>query len=270
MVDEQSTKPVAGYSRVAFLSDYGLGSHMPACVRSQILSETVDVEITDITHGIKPFDVRTAAYVLCDVAASLRPGVVLAIVDAHIDAGRRAVAVSVGSGESVLVGPDNGLLAPVVAMAGGADRAVVLNDDRSSRGLGTNGIGLFAPAVSALCASGSLDDIGKPVDLDELAPGVMTFGSEKASLIQTSVLFIDEFGNVVLDCDASLVEGAKSLSVQNRERKITSDVDPNGSSQLIHFENRLGLLSLALPGARADKLLNCEVGDEISIRRQLI
>ena len=32
------------------------------------------------------------------------------------------------NGEGVLVGPDNGLLAPAVAMAGGAERAVLLTN----------------------------------------------------------------------------------------------------------------------------------------------
>ena len=41
---------------------------------------------------------------------------------------RRAVAIEVGGGAAVLVGPDNGLLAPAVSMVGGATRAVELTN----------------------------------------------------------------------------------------------------------------------------------------------
>ena len=44
----------------------------------------------------------------------------LAVVDPGVGTERRAVAVEVAGGEGVLIGPDNGLLAPAVAMAGGA------------------------------------------------------------------------------------------------------------------------------------------------------
>ena len=41
---------------------------------------------------------------------------------------RRAVAIEVAGGEGVVIGPDNGLLASAVSMAGGAGRAVVLDN----------------------------------------------------------------------------------------------------------------------------------------------
>ena len=58
------------------------------------------------------------------------PGVVLAVVDPGVGTDRRAVAIEVGDGESYLVGPDNGLLAPAVAMVGGATAAVELDQPR--------------------------------------------------------------------------------------------------------------------------------------------
>ena len=52
----------------------------------------------------------------------------LAVVDPGVGTERRAVAVEVGDGASVLIGPDNGLLAPAVAFVGGATRAVELTN----------------------------------------------------------------------------------------------------------------------------------------------
>ena len=48
----------------------------------------------------------------------LPDGIVLAVVDPGVGTDRRAVAIETESG--ILLGPDNGLLAPAVAMIGGA------------------------------------------------------------------------------------------------------------------------------------------------------
>ena len=72
---------------------------------------------------------RAASLTLARSAQYLSPGVVLAVVDPGVGTDRRRVAVEVGEGESVLVGPDNGLLAPAVAMVGGATRVVSLTDE---------------------------------------------------------------------------------------------------------------------------------------------
>ena len=82
----------------------------------------------DLTHDIPPYDVRAGGLTLARSAQYLAPGVVIAVVDPSVGSTRRPIAVEVGDGASVLVGPDNGLLAPAVAMVGGATRAVWLTD----------------------------------------------------------------------------------------------------------------------------------------------
>ena len=56
----------------------------------------------------------------------LPAGIVLAIVDPGVGTDRRAIVVEVENG--YLIGPDNGLLAPAVAMMGGTERAVAITN----------------------------------------------------------------------------------------------------------------------------------------------
>ncbi|OWY61281.1 hypothetical protein B7486_64615, partial [cyanobacterium TDX16] len=124
------TRPVPSglrYDTVTFLSDYGTADEFVGVVHSVIRSITPEVEVLDLTHEIAPHDVRAGSLVLARSAQYLCPGIVLAVVDPGVGTDRRPVAVEVGEGASVLVGPDNGLLAPAVAMVGGATRAVVLD-----------------------------------------------------------------------------------------------------------------------------------------------
>src|SRR5881394_1092936 len=114
------------YDTISFLSDYGLADEFVGVVHSVLRSIAPDVAVVDITHQIPMYDVRAGGLALARSAPYLCPGVVLAVVDPGVGSARRAIAVEVGDGMSVLVGPDNGLLAPAVAMCGGATRAVEL------------------------------------------------------------------------------------------------------------------------------------------------
>ena len=80
---------------------------------------------------------------------------------------RRAVAIEVAGGAGVLVGPDNGLLAPAVAMAGGAERAVELTNPEyhlGAPGATFAGRDVFAPAAAHLCNGVDLAELGPPID----------------------------------------------------------------------------------------------------------
>src|SRR6266480_3775754 len=101
-----------GYDTITFLSDYGLTDEFVGVVKSVIRAIAPDVAVIDLTHDIEPHDVRGASLTLARSAQYLVPGVVLAVVDPGVGTDRRAVAIEVGDGQSILVGPDNGLLAP--------------------------------------------------------------------------------------------------------------------------------------------------------------
>ena len=92
----------------------------------RIVETSSEVAIIDITHDVPRHDVRAGGLALARSAQYLAPGVVLAVVDPGVGTDRRAIAVEVGDGASILVGPDNGLLASAVAMVGGATRVVDL------------------------------------------------------------------------------------------------------------------------------------------------
>ena len=102
------------YDTISFLSDYGLSDEFVGVVKSVIRSIAPEVVVVDITHQVAPHDVRAGGLALARSAQYMVPGVVLAVVDPGVGGDRRAVAVEVGDGASVLVGPDNGLLAPAV------------------------------------------------------------------------------------------------------------------------------------------------------------
>jgi S-adenosylmethionine hydrolase len=193
---------VAAFDTVSFLSDYGHSDEFVGVVKGVIRDLARHVTIIDLTHDIPPHDVRAGSLALARAIQYVPGGVVLAVVDPGVGTDRRAVAVEVAGGRGVLVGPDNGLLAPAVAMAGGADRAVVL--DRTEYHLGEpsatfHGRDVFAPVAAHLCNGVPLDFVGEALDPATLLPGIVPLPREEGGALVCEVLWVDRFGNAQLN-----------------------------------------------------------------------
>ena len=170
------------YDTISFLSDYGLADEFVGVVKSVIRQIAPEVMVIDITHEVPPHDVRAGGLTLARSAQYLAPGVVLAVVDPGVGTTRRAVAVEVGDGTSVLVGPDNGLLAPAVGMVGGATRAVELVNPEyrlEAPGPTFDGRDVFAPAAAHLCAGVPLGELGPDIDPIGMRPGTLPITREE-------------------------------------------------------------------------------------------
>lgn len=190
------------YETISFLSDYGHADEFVGVVHSVIRTLTPDVRVVDVTHEVPAHDVRAGGLTLARSAQYLAPGVVLAVVDPGVGTDRRAIAVEVGGGDSVLVGPDNGLLAPAVAMVGGATRVVELTSTEhrlDAPGPTFDGRDVFAPAAAALCRGVPLDELGPDIDPLTLRPGLFPLPQIEDDGIGAEVLWVDRYGNVQLN-----------------------------------------------------------------------
>ena len=132
----------------------------------------------------------------------LCPGIVLAVVDPGVGTERKKIAVEVGEGESVLIGPDNGLLAPAVAMVGGPKRVVELtNLDFQLNGPSTtfDGRDVFAPAAAHLVNGVDITELGEVIDPNGLVPALIPVSYLDGETLHTEVLWIDQYGNIQLN-----------------------------------------------------------------------
>lgn len=273
------------YDTISFLSDFGHADEFVGVVHSVIRSIAPQVGVIDITHGIRRHDTRAGGLALARAANYLNPGVVIAVVDPGVGTDRRPVALEVGDGMSVLIGPDNGLLAPAVGLVGGATRAFELAspDHRlpTAGGATFDGRDVFAPAAAHLCNGVPITDLGPEIDPATLMPGVLPIsrfeeGSQGPELV-CEVLWVDHFGNCQLNVDPLeiidlaaaggevVVEiGAGSASPDERIGIRTEAYDqiPQGRVGLVVDSS--GLLSLAI--ARGSAAAELELGEGIEIR----
>src|SRR5580692_5444162 len=117
---------VTQFRYLSFLTDYGLDDGFVAACHGVGARIAPHATIIDVTHLIPPGDVRRGAAVLAQTVPYLPPAVHVAVVDPGVGTSRRAIAVA--AGESVFIGPDNGLLSWAVAASGGAVRAYQLTN----------------------------------------------------------------------------------------------------------------------------------------------
>jgi S-adenosylmethionine hydrolase len=262
---------VPRYDTISFLSDYGTRDEFAGVVRSVIRQLAPEVAVVDLTHHIPAHDVRAGGLALARSVQYLAPGVVLAVVDPGVGTSRRAIAVEVGDGASVLVGPDNGLLASAVAMVGGATRAVELtNPDYQLPAPGPTFAGrdVFGPAAAHLCNGVDLLELGREVDVHGLMPGIIPITRIEEGAIVAEVLWTDAYGNLQLNVDPDEIAGFGDrigLRLDGRARTGvrhgTYAEIPTGEIGLV--VDSYGLVSIAVDRASASEELGIATGDEV-------
>jgi len=208
------------------------------------------------------------------------------VVDPGVGTDRRPVALEVGDGMSVLIGPDNGLLAPAVGLVGGATRAVHLNNEDYQLprpgGSTFDGRDIFAPAAAHLANGVPITELGPEIDPATLLPGVLPISrfesGEHGQELVCEVLWVDHYGNCQLNVDplellsitdspggeVMVTIGAGSATPDERVgfRVDAYDQIPAGRIGLVVDSS--GLLSIAV--ARGSAALELGLGEGIELR----
>ena len=259
------------YDTISFLSDFGLVDEFVGVVKSVIRGITPDVVVIDVSHDIPRHDVRAGGLALARSAGYLAPGVVLAVVDPGVGSARRRVAVEVGEGQSVLIGPDNGLLAPAVAMVGGATRAVELDNTSfhlPAGGSTFDGRDVFAPSAAHLCSGVALEELGTEIDPVTLMPGIVPVASNEGGILSTEVLWVDHFGNAQLNVGPEEI-AAEPLRVRVgdvvRTAQRVGSYAEIGRGELGLVIDSYGLLALSLDRGSAAAELGLDAGTQVAL-----
>ncbi len=264
------------YDTISFLSDLGLADEHVGVVKAIVRDLAPHARVVDLTHSIPTFDVRAGSLALARAIGYVPSGVVMAIVDAGE---RRAVAIEVAAGEGVVIGPDNGLLASAIAMAGGAGRAVVLDDaafQLASPGALVPSRDVFAPIAAHLCNGADLADLGTVVDADTLLPGVVPLPRDaEGGGVHAEVLWIDRAGNCQLNIgleDVAAWGAAEGVRVQVTAGDVTrvaqrvQAAGGLGPGSIGLVVDGYGLLALTLDRRSAADELVLATADQVTLR----
>jgi S-adenosyl-L-methionine hydrolase (adenosine-forming) len=256
---------------ITFLSDYGLTDHFVGVCHGVIARVCPSAHVIDLTHGVPRGDVRVGALILSGALPYLPIGVHLAVVDPGVGGDRRALALATSDGRR-FVGPDNGLLWPAAERAGGVVEAVDIG--RSSFALEPisatfHGRDIFAPVAARLAAGVSLGEVGERCDPDGVVRLELPRPSVEDGVLVAHAVYMDRFGNVQLDADASAGRPGQSVAISVRGEswpgvygRTFADV-PVG--ELVVYEDSDGRLAVAVNQGSAVERLGISIGDELRI-----
>ena len=138
---------------------------------------------------------------------------------------RRPVALRVARGD-VLIGPDNGLLAPAAASLGGIVEARELaNEAYRLRVVSStfHGRDVFAPAAAHLAAGAPFESLGPVINPSTLVPSPLPAPRAVDGGLETEIVYVDTFGNAKLSALAAELSDAVGPPAGRRFRVTLGD-----------------------------------------------
>jgi S-adenosyl-L-methionine hydrolase (adenosine-forming) len=266
---------VTDYRYLSFLTDYGLEDGFVAACHGAAARIAPEARIIDITHLVQPGDVRRGAAVLAQTVAYLPPSVHVAVVDPGVGTTRRAIAVA--AGDSILVGPDNGLLSWAIGALGGGKEAIHLtNGDLWLHPVSAtfHGRDIFMPVAAHLAAGLDLAEAGDQISLADLVALPAPTSRLHDGAVEGEVMSIDRFGNIQLSIPAAdagrLGIGiGTALIVRCGRRQFTVpylDTFAAGTpGEIVAFTDSAGLISLAINSGDAAQQLGLPPGAHVRL-----
>jgi S-adenosylmethionine hydrolase len=264
---------------ITLLTDFGLADTYVGQMKGVVLSINPRAVIVDLTHDVRPQQIRQGAFLLETAIGAFPPGTIhVAVVDPGVGTERRALAVETDRGW--LVGPDNGVLSAALpeAMRPAGDepalvplpagvRAVELADPRFRRAPVSatfHGRDIYAPAAAHLSLGVPLDDLGPAVDrLIALPP--FRARRDASGRLRARVVSIDHFGNVITDCRAADLPAGRFIARihgQPAPGPVRTYGAASGPAALVGSG---GYLEIAVPGGNAAARFDAAIGDEIVV-----
>lgn len=262
------------YGCLTLLTDYGLEDGFVAACHGVVARLAPDTRVMDVTHLVPAGDVRRGGAVLAQTVPYLPPAVHVVVVDPGVGTSRRAIAVD--AGESVFVGPDNGVLSWPVAAAGGVRRAHELADRElwlHPVSATFHGRDIFAPVGARLAAGLDITAVGPGLRAGDLVTLPEPVSRVADGCAECELVSVDRFGNVQLSVNAGQLDRL-GVRVGQRLRLETSQWQrtvPYGDTfgavpagDLVAYIDSAGLLAVAVNNGDAARRL--ELSAEAAVR----
>ena len=259
---------------VTLLTDYGPGTEHVGALHLVLARSCPGAARIDLAHDIPPGDVRWGALTLARHGPSLPGAVHLAVVDPGVGGQRRALAVALADGGHA-VGPDNGLLGPLVD-AVGATAAADLGGLPPGAARTFHGRDLFAPAAARLAMGEPITSLGRPVPVADVVRPPLPPPEVAPGVVIAEIAGKDRFGNVSLLATwrdlvaAGLDRGPLSVGVDGagdhaaRPGTRFGDVEPG---ELVVYPDSNGALAVARRDADAADLIRGAPRSRLRIAR---
>ncbi|MFX1536380.1 MAG: S-adenosyl-l-methionine hydroxide adenosyltransferase family protein [Promethearchaeota archaeon] len=246
---------------IVLMTDFGNDPYS-GIMKGRILQINPSAKIITLTNHIQNHDIRQGAFILLKSYKYFPLSTIfLIVIDPGVGGSRKAIGVQTEN--YYFIGPDNGILSPVLSEF--RDVSIVeipIPDDASST---FHGRDVFAPAAGKLSQTYSLIDLGPP---SVLQTPLQFFWDPKTS--SGEVIFIDHFGNIITNLPSSMnLKFNKEYLLTSKRITMTVTLKRSyfeGSNRVpFLLVNSFNTLEIALRNKRASDILDIFPGDRIQI-----
>jgi S-adenosyl-L-methionine hydrolase (adenosine-forming) len=251
---------------ITFTTDFGLSDHFVGTMKGVVAGIAPQSRVIDISHGVSPYNVTEAAFVIAEAWTYFPKGTIhVVVVDPGVGSSRRPILAEAGG--HFFIAPDNGVLSLVFDAATHKVR-MITNPKFMRREISRtfHGRDIFAPVGAALANGVPLADLGPtisdPIRLSMPKPEKTPTGW------RAHVTVVDIFGNLTTDLPASELEGQESVLFRLLGQELRGLVDSYGHEQpgaLVALVDSENFVEIAAVNGSAAKVLGAQIGDIVEV-----
>ena len=205
---------------ITLTTDFGHKDHFVGAIKGTIYKELSDAKIVDISHSIAPFNIQECAYILKNSYKNFPDGSIHIVgVDSELTPENQHIAVLVDNHYFIMA--NNGVIGLIISEI--VPEKVVEIQLPNSIDISFPEMDVFVKAASHIARGGKLEVIGRTFkdlkDLREFNPRI----SDDGKTISGSVIYIDNYGNVVTNIQQSIFKSigkGRPFELHARNKKI--------------------------------------------------
>ncbi|MCC6410564.1 MAG: SAM-dependent chlorinase/fluorinase [Saprospiraceae bacterium] len=249
---------------VTLTTDFGNNDFYAPALKGAVLRLSPSVQLVDMTHHIRPYDIVQAAFVLENAWREFPEGTIHCIgVNCVYSEGYRFV-VARRDGH-FFIAPDNGMLSLMFDDLVPTDMRNVLpkNEHFAVKNV-------FAQAVAHLVSGAPFEDLGEYAAL--LTQRISIQPVITQTRIRGTVIHIDHFDNAVVNIRREVFEkqqNGRSFSLFFRRNdplsRLSNDYCDVAPGEALCLFNSAGYLEISINMGRAATLLNLKLDDVVEI-----
>ena len=179
---------------ITLTTDFGEKDHFVGAIKGAIYSELEDVKIVDISHHVSPFNVLEAAYIIQNAYSSFPKGSIHVIgIDSELNPENKHIAVKLD--DHYFIGANNGIMS-MICNEIAPEKIVEINiHDKIQSNFPV--LDVFVKVACHIARGGTLEVVGKVINDIKPIKNLNPFINEDKSQIIGSVIYIDNYGNVI-------------------------------------------------------------------------
>jgi S-adenosylmethionine hydrolase len=188
---------------ITLTTDFGEKDYFAGAVKGAIYSELPGVRIVDISHSVSPFNISEAAYITLNAYSSFPEGTIHIIgIDSEINIENKHIAIKLDG--HYFICANNGIMSMVCAEIAPEQIVEINIHDKIETSFPV--LDVFVKVACHLARGGALGVIGKNITEIKPITNLKPFVNKEKSIIIGSIIYIDNYGNVITNIKKSFFE----------------------------------------------------------------